>query len=159
LTTSLALAAAPDAAIGAARGPFRLVAKAIIGGKEVVREVAGGVPSVVAAGELATRTDTAEVTLKPGGEVRLTVKVDRRGGFAGRIPLEVRGLPHGVRVTDIGLNGILVLPGQTERTVTIRAEEWVPPTEHPFVVLSRVEGKPGEYAAPAVRLKVAEKRP
>ena len=40
--------------------------------------------------------------------MRLTVKVERRNGFKGRIPLDVQGLPHGVRVLDVGLNGILV---------------------------------------------------
>ena len=41
------------------------------------------------------------------------MNVERRNGFTGRIPLEVRGLPHGVRVLDIGLNGILITEKET----------------------------------------------
>jgi hypothetical protein len=55
---------------------------------------------------------------------------------------------------NIGLNGILVLPGQTEREVVIYAELWVQPTERPIVVLSRSERKNTEHAAPTVVLRV-----
>ena len=85
----------------------------------------------------------------------MTVKIERRNGFKGRVPLDVRGLPHGVRVLDIGLNGILVLPGQTTRTIEIFCEPWVKPTEHPFVVFARREGKGTEHAAKSVLLRVA----
>ena len=84
----------------------------------------------------------------------MTVKVERRNGFAGRIPLEVRGLPHGVRVLDVGLNGILITEKETTRTFVIYAEPWVEPTEHPFVVLAKQEGKNAEYAAKSVLLRV-----
>jgi hypothetical protein len=97
------------------------------------------------------------VTVKPGGEVRLTVAIERRNGFAGRVPLEVRGLPHGVRVLDIGLNGILITEKESRRTIVIYCEPWVKPTEHPFVVLSRREGTNVEHAAGSVLLKVAPK--
>jgi hypothetical protein len=70
------------------------------------------------------------------------------------VPIDVRGLPHGVRVLNIGLNGILVLPGQTEREVVIYAEPWVKPMERPVVVLARSERKNSEHAAPSVTLKV-----
>jgi hypothetical protein len=154
LTTVVALAADASAATPKDGPPLKVVGRATIAGKEVVREAVLGRPQAVPAGDLATHTDVSDLTIRPGGRVKLTVRVDRRSGFASRIPLDVRGLPHGVRVIDIGLNGILVLPGQTERTVTIYADPWVPPTVHPFVVLSRVEGKPGEFAAPSVTLKV-----
>jgi hypothetical protein len=86
--------------------------------------------------------------------VRVTVTVERRNGFTGRIPLEVRGLPHGVRVLDIGLNGILVTEKETTRTFVIYGEPWVEPTSHPFVVLAKREGKNTEHAAKSVMLHV-----
>ena len=86
--------------------------------------------------------------------MRLTVKVERRNGFKGRIPLEVKGLPHGVRVLDIGLNGILITQKETTRTIVIYAEPWVAPMAHPFVVLARREGKNTEHAAKSVLLRV-----
>jgi hypothetical protein len=84
------------------------------------------------------------------------VKVERRNGFKGRIPLEVKGLPHGVHVLDIGLNGILVIPEETSRTIVIYAEPWVAETTHPFVVFARREGKNTEHAAKSVLLRVAK---
>ena len=100
------------------------------------------------------KATTVEVTLKPGGQVKLTVRIERRAGFAGRVPVEVRGLPHGVHALDIGLNGILVNENETARTVVLYAEPWVQPMERPFVVLAKREGKGTEHAAKAVMLKV-----
>jgi hypothetical protein len=134
--------------------PLKLVARATIDGKEVVHEVTGGLPKVVEPGDLVTVTAVGEVTVKPGSEARLKVKIERRNGFKGRVPLEVRGLPHGVRVLDVGLNGILITERDTEREVAIYAEPFVQPMEHPFVVLSKREGKNTEHAARSVLLKV-----
>jgi hypothetical protein len=66
----------------------------------------------------------------------------------------VRGLPHGVRVLNIGLNGILLTERDTSREVVIYAEPWVKPMEHPFVVLAKREGKGTDHAAKSVLLKV-----
>jgi hypothetical protein len=152
LSTQFALYATPQAAN--MDKPIKLVAKATIDGKEVVREVTGGMPKVVEPGDLVTVTAVGEVTIKPGGEARLRVKIERRNDFKGRVPVEVRGLPHGVRVLDIGLNGILITERDTEREIAIYAEPWVKPMEHPFVVLSKREGKNTEHAAKSVLLKV-----
>ena len=84
-------------------------------------------------------------------------RIERRGDFKGRVPLEVRGLPHGVHVLDIGLNGILITEQETVRTFAIYCEPWVQPTTHPFVVLARREGKNTEHGARSVLLRVAEK--
>ena len=119
-----------------------------------MREAAGGLPKVEEPGDLVTTTEQSEATVAAGGDVRVTVKVERRNGFMGRIPLEVRGLPHGVRVLDVGLNGILITEKETTRTFVIHAEPWVEPTEHPFVVLAKQEGKNVEYAAKSVLLRV-----
>jgi hypothetical protein len=134
--------------------PIKLVARATIDGKEAFHEVAGGLPKVVEPGDLVTVTAVGEVMVKPGSEARLKVKIERRNGFKGRVPLEVRGLPHGVRVLDVGLNGILITERDTEREVAIYAEPFVQPMEHPFVVLSKREGKNTEHAARSVLLKV-----
>jgi hypothetical protein len=68
----------------------------------------------------------------------------------------VQGLPHGVRVLDVGLNGILIIPGESTRTFVLYAESWVKPMNHPFVVLARREGKNAEFAAKSVLLRVAK---
>ena len=120
----------------------------------MVREVTGGLAKVVEPGDLVTTTEQKEVTVQPGQQVQMTARIERRNGFKGRVPLEVRGLPHGVRVLDIGLNGILITENESSRTFVIYAEPWVQPTTHPFVVLANNEGKNTEYAAKSVLLKV-----
>jgi hypothetical protein len=152
--TSFALFAAADASVPGNAPPLKLIAKAKIDGQEVVREVTGAAPKVIEPGDIVTTVEQSEVTVKTGGEVRVTVTVERRNGFTGRIPLEVRGLPHGVRVLDVGLNGILITEKETTRTFVIYAEPWVEQTSHPFVVLAKREGKNTEHAAKSVMLHV-----
>ncbi len=153
-STSFALYAEPTAPAPAG-APLKLTAHATINGVDVAREAAGELPKLADAGNIVTTTDQSEVTVAPGGDVRVTVKVERRNGFAGRIPVEVRGLPHGVRVLDVGLNGILITEKETSRTFVIHAEPWVEPMTHPFVVSARDEGgKNVEAAAKSVLLRV-----
>jgi len=154
-STALALYADASAVNPTKAGPLKLVARATIDGREVVKEATGSTPTVKEPGDIVTTTEQSEVTVRPGGQVTLTAHVERRNGFAGRIPLEVLGLPHGVQVLDIGLNGILVTPDATTRTFVISCESWVQPQEHPFVVLARREGKNSEHAAKSLLLKVA----
>jgi hypothetical protein len=153
--TTIAVAAEPTATNPPAGAPsLKVVARATIDGQEVVREATGGPPKVSDGGNIVTTTGQLEVTVRPGGQTQLTVTVERRNGFAGRIPVDVRGLPHGVRVLDIGLNGILITEKETTRTIVIYAEPWVEETAHPITVLARHEGKNTEHAARSVLLKV-----
>ena len=66
----------------------------------------------------------------------------------------MRGLPHGVRVLDVGLNGILITEKETSRTFVIYVEPWVSRRTHPFVVVAKQEGKNAEFAAKSVLLRV-----
>jgi hypothetical protein len=143
-----------------------LVARASIGGAPVSREAERVDPLDIVA--LAPRPDlvvttTAErVELAPGGEATLTVKVERHNGFTGRVPISVMNLPHGVRVDDIGLNGVMITEAETSRTVHLVAEPWVQPHSQPIVVVGRVEvNSPlrNESAARAVELVVGQAVP
>lgn len=153
-STAFALTAEPTVRSPAGVPPLKLVARATIQGQEMVREVMGASPKILEPGDLVTTTDQSEVVLTPGHQVQMTARIERRNGFKGRVPLEVRGLPHGVRVLDIGLNGILITENETSRTFVIYAEPWVEPTTHPFVVLATRESKKTEYAAKSVLLRV-----
>lgn len=155
-STTVALFAESSASVPAGAPPLKLVGKAKINGQEVSREATGGVLKVVDPGDLSTVTEQSEVTVQPGREARVTAKIERRNGFSGRVPLDVKGLPHGVRVLDIGLNGILITEKETVRTFVIYCEPWVQPMEHPFVVLARSEKKNTEHAAKSVLLKVKQ---
>jgi hypothetical protein len=153
-STVFAFYAEPKAVAPAMAKPLMLVARAKIDGKDVTKEATGGMPKLIDAGDLATTTEQSEVSVKPGAKTYLTVNIERRAGFKGRVPLDVRGLPHGVRVLDIGLNGILINANESRRTIVIQADSWVQPTTHPFVVLSRSERKNTEHAAKSVVLRV-----
>ena len=137
-------------------GVFKAIGTATLDSKPVTHEASGGTAKVLDPGDLTTTTNLSEVTIRPGGEARLKVKIERHGDFKGRVPLDVRGLPHGVKVLNIGLNGILILPGQTEREIVLSCESWVKPMDRPIVVMSRSERKKSEHAAKSVLLKVAK---
>jgi hypothetical protein len=49
-------------------------------------------------------------------------------------------LPHGVIVDDIGLSGVLIPEGQTERTIFLTAEPWVPEQSRLFHATAQVDG-------------------
>jgi hypothetical protein len=153
-STSVALFTEPASTLPANMPALSAVARARIGGQVVERSTGGITPKLGKAPDIVTTTEQPEVTLRPGGETRITVSITRQNGFTGRVPLDVRGLPHGVRVLDVGLNGILIIPGETKRTFVLYAEPWVKPTDHPIVVFARREGKPEEYAAPSVLLRI-----
>jgi hypothetical protein len=154
-STSLAFFAAADAvAPPPDAAKLKLVASANIDKQPLVREVDGGLPSVVEPGDIVTTLEQSEVTIQPGRESKLTVRIERRNDFKGRIPIEVRGLPHGTRVLDIGLNGILITERDTSRVITLYSEPWAQPTTHPFVVLAKREGKNTEHAAQSILLRV-----
>lgn len=152
-TTAFALSADADATVPPDT-KLKLVARARIEGKEITHEAAGGLPKAVAVGDIVTTVRQQTIAIQPGKETRFTVDITRQGKFAGRVPVEVRGLPHGVRVQNVGLNGILITERDTSREVVLYAEPWVQPTERPIVVLAKREGANTEHAAPSVMLKV-----
>jgi hypothetical protein len=98
-------------------------------------------------------TDVREVTIRPGQEVYVEARVERQGEFGNRVPVVVQNLPFGVRVTDIGLNGVLITEEQESRRFTIYCEPWVKPQTRVFYVSGSVEGGVANSAQPLV-LKV-----
>lgn len=84
-----------------------------------------------------------ELTIAPGETITARVLVERNG-FDGRVSFgnadAGRNLPHGVYVDNIGLNGLLIVEGQNERTFFLTAAKWVPETTRAFHLLARVEG-------------------
>lgn len=155
-TTTIALAAEPQAQLPP-QYRLKLIARAQINGREVIREAFSELLPADALrppSDLVCRPRVQALTIRPGEETRFVVDIERLGGFQGRVPLDVRGLPHGVRVLNVGLNGILITERETSREIVLYAEPWVRPMEHPIVVLARHEAKGTEHAAPAILLKV-----
>lgn len=153
-SASLLITASPDAATPSSPVPLRLVGRARIGDREVVRAVepgAGGrLLTVLPAPDARVGTDVQALTIHPGEEVSLEVRLDRQGKFGGRVPIEVKNLPFGVQVQNIGLNGILVTEEENTRTVSIRCEPWVKPQTRPFYVVANIEGGVANAGAPIV---------
>lgn len=81
-----------------------------------------------------------EVVLMAGGQTQIRLRVER-GGFDGRISFTPYNLPHGVIVDNIGLNGIQLQEGQTERVIFLTAESWVKDTSRPFFFVATEENK------------------
>jgi len=159
----MADAAAPEASAPTWKA-VATAATAASGGKPLRHEAdpggaAGGWISVAPGPNLAIGAEPSRVSIRPGERVDLKFLIRRAPAFAGRVPIEVRNLPRGVRVLNIGLNGVLVTETQTERTVSLYAEPWVGPTERPFFAVGKAESAQTEHASPPITLVVLPHSP
>lgn len=75
-STTVALFADAAAPIPTKAPPLKLVGEALIDGQKQVKEVQGETPKLLDPGDLVTVTDESEVTLRPGEQVKLTVRID-----------------------------------------------------------------------------------
>ncbi|HMD97793.1 MAG TPA: PPC domain-containing protein [Terriglobia bacterium] len=159
--------AAPDAAPArvstAAPASISIVGRATINGNEVARVANADerlrVASVIPPPDVVVSADPVEVALDPGKETTVTLHVQRQNGFKGRVPCNVDNLPPGVRVVNVGLNGVLVTEDQTSRTFTLRAEDWAQPIEQPVYVVAEVEsGSSTLHASSPLMLRVRSRR-
>ena len=80
-----------------------------------------------------------EIVIQPGSSVACRLRVERNG-FDDRINFEIENLPHGIIVDDIGLSGVLIPEGQTERVIYLSAEKWVSATSRLFHAVAKAEG-------------------
>ncbi|OYW76614.1 MAG: hypothetical protein B7Z37_08015 [Verrucomicrobia bacterium 12-59-8] len=90
---------------------FIIVMEPEAGGKPVMREIKD-------------ETKPLEITLAPGQTVKAWIRAVRMGN-EGILSLDVHGLPHGVIVDDIGLNGVQIREKENERPIFFRAANWV----------------------------------
>lgn len=136
------LHAAPDAPANADWSKVAITARAVISGKEVAHAVGdfgkvtlGGKPKFIVVfepdnggrpvmRELQHETKPLEITLAPGQTVKAWLRAVRMGND-GLINLDIHGLPHGVIVDDIGLNGVQIREKENERPIFLRAAKWV----------------------------------
>jgi len=86
-----------------------------------------------------TTTEVPELIVKPGAIVTAVLHIERNG-VKGPIRFDVENLPHGVIVANLGLSGITLLPGQTERRLFIRADAWVSDSSRLIFAVSRGVG-------------------
>ncbi len=92
-----------------------------------------------------TEDELQELTIVPGQTVAARVVVERNGTES-RIELgnesSGRNLPHGAFVDNIGLNGLLIPEGETEREFVITAAPKVAPGRRQFHLRSATSGNP-----------------
>jgi hypothetical protein len=170
-STVVVLSASADAAPDAPPGAMEIVGHATINGRDVARsanmkamldaafdqKLSLQVASIVPPPDVVVTTDITQISLEPGQQATVTLHVERRNGYKGRVPCFIKNLPRGVQVVNIGLNGVLITETQTSRTFTLRAEDWAKPIEQPIYVVGEVESDSStNHASPPLELKVTE---
>jgi mono/diheme cytochrome c family protein len=143
----------------------KLSATALVHGKEIRHELAGfgeiklgGQPKVkVEVTQTASEGGQQVLTIHPGETITARIKATRID-FKERIELggedSGRNLPHGVYVDNIGLNGLLIPEGETERDFFLTAAKWVPESER--LIFFRAKGDGGQ-PTPPVLLRVRKR--
>ena len=93
------------------------------------------------------RADRQPVVIAPGQTVSVLLKV-RRNGNNDIVSLNVDNLPHGVIVDNIGLNGVQIAAGETEREIFLSCSKWVQEQDRPFhAVLGNARSTSGNEGA------------
>ena len=129
----------------------RIAARAEIDGRQVEKEVNSlGQVKLAEKPNLLVTVEPAELTIAPGTTITALLKVERNG-FNDRISFDVDNLPHGVIVDNIGLNGVLIPEGQSERQIFLSCAKWVPDIDRRYHALA---SNAGAQASQAVMLHV-----
>jgi len=127
---------------------IRIEAKARLGNAEAVRPVAGfGKITLGKPPKIKVRLEPAEIVIAPGQTVPAMLKVERNG-HDDLVTFAVENLPHGVIVDNIGLNGVLLPKGETERQIFITADAWVPAAQRLCFAIENQAG--GQCSAPVM---------
>ena len=142
-STVVILSASPSASIGTSPSTIKIEGHAMVGGRDLARVANAGEPlqlaSVIPPPDVKVMADPTQLAIQPGKSVTVTLNIQRQNGFKGRVPCSVANLPPGVRVVNVGLNGVLVTESQSSRTFTLHAEDWAKPITQPIYVVGRVE--------------------
>jgi len=149
-----------------ANNNIRIVARAQIKGREVTHEIKGlgalkvGAPAKLTL-QIAPGSDRTyvketpgqplEFTIRPGQTISAVVRASRHD-FKDRIELgnedSGRNLPHGVYIDNIGLNGLLIVEGQSERDFVITASKVARPGTRTFHLRAKADGN--QVSPPAI---------
>src|SRR6266702_8821127 len=91
-----------------------------------------------------------EITIAPGQTIPAWLKI-KRNGHDDLVTFTVEGLPHGVIVDNIGLNGVLIPKDKNERQIFLTAAKWVPEQDR---FCYAVENQAGRQTSLPVLLRV-----
>ncbi|NOT62140.1 MAG: hypothetical protein HOP19_18155 [Acidobacteria bacterium] len=133
---------------------LKLRGEATINSKQVVREANTSerisVASLVNEPEVLVWTEQESVTLSPDRTAWVNLKIKRQGEFKGRVLFEVRNLPHGVIVKDVGLSGVMIPEDETTQRFELEVAPWVKPQTLTMYVVARIDSaSPQRIESPA----------
>jgi hypothetical protein len=156
------LSAAPGSRRDSPPAHFEIGGHAIVSGRPITRVANADkvlqVASIIPPPDVEVRAQPEQVAIAPDKEVSVTLHVERKNGFKGRLPCDVVNLPPGVRVVNLGLNGILVPENQSDATFKLRAADWAKPIVQPIYVVANVESNaPTQHPSPPIMLRVEGK--
>ena len=155
-SASLLVMAAKGASVPTLPPAIRLTGTAQIEGKTLTRALdpdPARTLTVVAKPSVTVVTNTRNLVLHSGGDTTLELTVTRQNGYNKRVPIDARNLPFGVRIQNIGLNGILLPEGETTRQIVLHCESWVQPQARELLLQAQAEGGIANSALP-VLLKI-----
>jgi len=161
-STVVVLSAAADLPLDFPPAHFEILGHAKANGREATRVANDGNPlrvaSIIPPPDVVVWAEPAQVAIMPEKELTVSLHVERKNGFKGRVPCDVVNLPPGVRVVNIGLNGVLVAEDQTDVTFKLRAADWAKPIVQPIYVVGRVESNATtRHPSPPILLRVQGK--
>ena len=81
-----------------------------------------------------------ELTIAPGQTIPAWLKI-KRNGHEDLVTFFAENLPHGVIVADIGLNGVLIPKGESERKIFFSADKWVLEQDRLFYMIEKQAGR------------------
>jgi hypothetical protein len=162
-STNVILSAAAGVPADAAPGGIEVVGHARLEGRDLERTANAGAPlqlaSAIPPPDVVVSAEPTNVAIAPGEDVKVTLHVERQNGFKGRVPCDVLNLPPGVRVVNVGLNGVLVTETQTTRTFSLHAEDWAKPITQPIYVVGQVESNASTFHPSApLELRVEDRQ-
>ena len=149
-TATVLLSADADARLDEA-APFVVTGHARISGHAVARKASPEDKTQYLAlmpkPDILVFAETKIVELEPGGQAEVSVRVERQNGFAGRVPVQVRDLPPRVRVTDSGLNGVLITEDESRRSFKLWALPNAEPAEQMIYLAGAIETRSPQQSA------------
>jgi hypothetical protein len=145
--------------------PLKVAGTARAGGRELRHLANPGDPlqliAVAPKPDIEVSSETRQVVLEPGGTAQVEVSIKRNNGFGGRVPVDVRDLPPGVLVLNVGLNGVLINENEDHRTFTLQALPTAQPIAQPIVLSGKIETRADaqqtSYASEPIQLTVKPK--
>ncbi len=161
VSTTLLLGADADAKLSGA-APLKISGHAQIAGRAMTHAASPNdtlkLISLAPQSDVFMTAETKHVEIEPGGTAQVTVSIKRNNGFGGRVPIEVRNLPPGILVTDVGLNGVLLNENEERRSFTLEALPSAQPITQPIYVSGNVEtraaGQQNSFAGEPIVLVV-----